>query len=75
LADRIVRALPSMLPVAILRMNDGTSMCVGQAWAHGASKQYRQRSASVRAAAAVSCGNGRNGSGSRPADTSTLMVG
>ncbi len=39
LAARIVRALPSTLPVAILRMKDGTSMPVGQARAHGASKQ------------------------------------
>jgi len=39
LAARIVRALPSMLPVAILRMNEGTSIPVGQARAQGASKQ------------------------------------
>ena len=37
LAARIVRALPSRLPVAILRMNDGTSMPVGQALVHAAS--------------------------------------
>ena len=30
-------------------MNLGTSMCVGQARVHGASKQYRQRAASTRA--------------------------
>jgi hypothetical protein len=31
-------------------MNFGTSMCVGQAPMHGASKQYKHRSASVTAA-------------------------
>ena len=30
-------------------MNLGTSICVGQARVHGASKQYRQRAASTRA--------------------------
>ncbi len=37
LAARIVRALPSRLSVAILRMNDATSMPDGQARVHGAS--------------------------------------
>ena len=36
-------------------MNFGTSMCVGQAAVHGASKQYRQRVASTAAA----CGGKR----------------
>src|ERR1700719_2726442 len=30
-------------------MNVGTSICVGQAWMHGASKQYRHRAASIAA--------------------------
>src|SRR5580692_5946964 len=49
-ASRIVFADPSRLPLAIFLMNRGTSMCVGQAMVQGASKQYRQRFASVRAA-------------------------
>jgi hypothetical protein len=38
-ASKIVRAEPLTLPVAILRMNCGMSMCVGQAFMHGASEQ------------------------------------
>ena len=36
-------------PLAIFLMKRGTSMCVGQAAVHGASKQYRQRFASATA--------------------------
>jgi hypothetical protein len=50
LASRMVFAEPSRLPLAIFLMNFGTSMCVGQACMHGASKQYRQRFASATAA-------------------------
>src|SRR5215510_2488747 len=49
LASRMVRAEPRRLPCAIFLMKRGTSMCVGQAAMQGASKQYRQRLASVRA--------------------------
>src|SRR5437899_8545850 len=41
LASRMVAAEPRRLPVEIFLMNRGTSMWVGQAAAHGASKQYR----------------------------------
>src|SRR5271154_966834 len=47
LASRISFALPRMLPVAIFLMNAGISICVGQARVHGASKQYKQRLASI----------------------------
>src|ERR1017187_8846985 len=47
LASIISFALPRMLPVAIFLMNAGMSMCVGQARVHGASKQYKQRLASI----------------------------
>src|SRR5580700_3273068 len=49
LASRISLALPRMLPEAIFLMNAGMSMCVGQARVHGASKQNRQRLASILA--------------------------
>src|ERR1700685_1961138 len=49
LASRITRAEPRKLPVEIFLMNAGTSMWVGQAMVHGASKQYRQRAASTAA--------------------------
>ena len=39
LASRIVRAEPRRLPEEIFLMNFGTSMCVGQAAAQGASAQ------------------------------------
>ena len=48
-ASRIAIADPRMFPLAIFLMNRGTSMCVGQAAAHGASKQNRQRFASTSA--------------------------
>jgi hypothetical protein len=38
-AFRMVRAAPRVLPVAILRMNEGMSMAVGHALMHGASWQ------------------------------------
>src|SRR6266404_2795095 len=47
LASRMSLALPRMLPEAIFLMNAGMSMCVGQARVHGASKQNRQRLASI----------------------------
>src|SRR5271170_3445167 len=47
LASRMSLALPRMLPEAIFLMNDGMSMWVGQARMHGASKQNRQRLASI----------------------------
>src|ERR1700727_2249245 len=50
LASRMVRAEPARLPVAIFLMKRGTSMWVGHAVAHGASKQNRQRLASGKAA-------------------------
>ena len=43
----MVCAEPRRLPVAIFLMKRGTSMWVGQAAVHGASKQYRQRFASA----------------------------
>ncbi len=49
----MVVAAPSTFPVAILRMNVGTSMPVGQAAMQGASKQYRQRFASTTASFSV----------------------
>src|SRR6266852_7262799 len=48
-ASRITRAEPRKLPVVIFLMNAGTSMCVGHAFVHGASKQNRQRVASMTA--------------------------
>src|SRR5690606_266958 len=54
--SRMVVAAPSVLPVAILRMKVGTSMSVGHALMHGASKQYRQRFASTTASLAVYLG-------------------
>src|SRR5438477_4840428 len=55
LASRISLALPRRLPEAIFLMNAGMSMCVGHARVHGASKQNRQRLASILALC------GRNG--------------
>src|ERR1041385_1986152 len=49
LASRISFALPRMLPEAIILMNAGMSMCVGQARVQGASKQNKQRLASTLA--------------------------
>jgi hypothetical protein len=49
-ASRIVFAEPSKLPLAIFLMNFGTSMWVGHAAMHGASKQYRHLWASITAA-------------------------
>src|SRR5580700_6204468 len=49
LASRISLALPRMLPEAIFLMNAGMSMCVGHARVQGASKQNRQRLASILA--------------------------
>src|SRR5271156_1293664 len=46
----MVRAEPERFPLAIFLMNRGTSICVGQAPAQGASKQKRHRFASVMAA-------------------------
>jgi hypothetical protein len=46
---RIVNAEPRELPLAIFLMKLGTSMCVGQAAVQGASKQFRQRVASITA--------------------------
>src|SRR5580704_1038633 len=56
LASRIVIAEPRRLPEAIFLMKRGTSMWVGQAPAHGASKQYRQRLASTRASWVLKAG-------------------
>src|ERR1035438_7575592 len=53
LALRIARAEPVRFPVAIFLMNDGMSMPVGQAWMQGASKQNRQRAASIMASCGV----------------------
>jgi beta-ureidopropionase len=39
LASKMTRADPRRLPLAIFLMNAGTSMCVGHARVHGASKQ------------------------------------
>jgi hypothetical protein len=47
----MVRALPRTLPLAIFLMKVGMSISVGQALMHGASAQYKQRSASARASA------------------------
>src|SRR5580704_16516115 len=55
-AERILRAEPRRLPVEIFLMKAGTSMCVGQAFVHGASKQYRQRAASTAACRGVMAG-------------------
>ena len=52
LAVRIVRAAPTSLCVAIFLIKPGTSIPVGHAAMHGASKQYRQRSASTIASCA-----------------------
>jgi hypothetical protein len=52
----MVRAAPRRLPSAMRLMNEGTSMLVGQAVAQGASKQYRQRSASSNACDGVKRG-------------------
>src|SRR5580658_6502978 len=49
LASRISLALPRILPEAIFLMNAGMSICVGQARVQGASKQNRQRLASILA--------------------------
>src|SRR5580698_7164745 len=63
-ASKIVFAEPSRLPLAIFLMNLGTSIWVGQACAHGASKQNKHRCASVTAAVAS---NGGCRSGKRAA--------
>ena len=55
-ASRIVRADPRRFPLAIFLMNPGTSMCVGHAAVHGASKQFRQRLASTTAACGANGG-------------------
>src|ERR1035437_5948872 len=49
LASRIVSAEPRRFPLEIFLMNRGTSIWVGQAPIHGASKQKRQRLASASA--------------------------
>src|SRR5688572_26302459 len=49
LESRIVLAEPRRLALAIFLMNRGTSMWVGQAAVHGASKQKRHRLASASA--------------------------
>ena len=46
-ASRITRAAPRMFPVMMRLIKPGTSMRVGQAIVQGASKQYRQRAASI----------------------------
>ncbi len=56
LASRMVSAEPRRLPLAIFLMKRGTSMCVGQAAVHGASKQNRQRLASASADCESSAG-------------------
>ena len=56
LASRMASAEPRRLPVAIFLMKRGTSMCVGQAAAQGASKQNRQRLASATAACGLNGG-------------------
>ena len=53
-ASRMRSAEPRRFPDAMRLMNPGTSMCVGHAAVHGASKQFRQRSASITAACAAS---------------------
>jgi hypothetical protein len=50
----------------------GISICVGQAWAQGASKQYRQRSASSSACVAV---NGGTASAKRTASSAACSAG
>ena len=52
----LTRAEPARLPLAIFLMKAGTSMCVGHARVHGASKQKRHRLASKMASASVSGG-------------------
>ena len=54
LASRMALAAPRTLPSAMRWMKLGTSMLVGQAVVHGASWQYRHRSASTSACAGVS---------------------
>src|SRR5271156_6531169 len=49
LASRITRAEPRRLSVEIFLMKEGTSIWVGHAMVHGASKQKRQRAASTAA--------------------------
>src|SRR5579871_3445335 len=49
LASKITRAAPRTFPVMMRLMNPGTSIRVGQACVQGASKQYRQRAASIAA--------------------------
>ena len=55
-ASRMRSAEPRRLPEAMRLMKPGTSMCVGQAAVQGASKQFRQRLASITAACGVSGG-------------------
>src|SRR5580698_6846194 len=52
----MILAEPPGFPLAIFLMKLGTSMCVGQALVHGASKQYRQRLASTSASRGPSGG-------------------
>src|SRR6202165_6016077 len=49
LASRITRAAPRTFAVMMRLMNPGTSIRVGQAIVHGASKQYKHREASIAA--------------------------
>jgi hypothetical protein len=56
LASRMRNAEPRRLPEAMRLINPGTSICVGQAAVQGASKQLRQRSASMTAACDASAG-------------------
>src|SRR4029077_12401608 len=48
-ASRMTRAAPRTFPVMTRLMKPGTSIRVGQAMVHGASKQYRHRKASIAA--------------------------
>ena len=48
-ALRIVLADPAKFPLTIFFMKDGMSIPVGQAWMQGASKQNKQRLASMTA--------------------------
>src|SRR5258708_14943257 len=69
LESSIVSAEPCKLPLEIFLMNRGTSMCVGHAAVHGASKQKRQRLASTTYSCAVSAGcSSANLSASVPID-------
>src|SRR4029079_3541661 len=56
LASRMRRAEPRRFPVLMRLINPGTSIWVGQAAVQGASKQFRQRLASMTAAWGASGG-------------------